>query len=173
MSAIGMKLTAIGKDNFFDSEAVIKRLSAADRKVMSKYGAYVRTDSRQSIKKAVVKNKKEIRAAKKAGLEAPKPEYVSSKPGETPRSRRPNNPIKRILFGVETPQEAGNLFSGNVVIGFGLQGGNASDVPGRLEKGGTFRTKRGKVVQVAARPTMVPAQKRVNTRMPAMFADSL
>ena len=169
----GVKMQPIGRDNFFNSAAVIKRLSEEERKRLSRYGAFVRTDARQSIKPASIKNRKEIRAAKKANEKTPRPLYVPSKAGEPPRTRQQGAPIKRILFGYESASEAGNLFSGNVVIGFARLGGKESATPGRLEKGGEFKNRKGKTVKIAARPTMVPAQQRQMKRMPAMFADSL
>lgn len=163
---IGFKVQAISKGMFFDSEAVMKAVSAADRKVLSKFGAFVRTTARRSIRPAVVKNKKAVRAAKKAGTKTPKIEYQASQPGEAPRSRQGD--LKRfILFGYEPEAR-------NVVIGPTLVGDRASETPHRLEYGGEFRSKKtGKTIKVAKRPFMKPAFDKELARMPAMFADSL
>jgi hypothetical protein len=169
---MGMQLQPITSNQFFDSKEVMRRLSESQRKKLMQYGADVRSLGRRSIKKAVVANKADIAAAEKAGKKPPRKKFVPSAPGEAPRSRQAGDPIKRILYGYESASEAGNIFSGNVVIGFGQLGGRKSDVPGKLERGGAVQ-KKGKTIRIAARPTMVPAQQKQNLKMPAMFADSL
>src|ERR1035441_3751722 len=126
--------------------------SAAKRKSLSRFGAFVRTTARQSIRPAKILNRKEIRKAKKAGQETPSPIYEPSKAGEAPRTRRAGQPIKRILFGYE-PDNGGNAASG-----VDLTFGGMTGTPGRLERGGSFTNKRtGRTVTVAKRPTLVPA----------------
>lgn len=164
---IGFKVTPVGSSNFFTSEAVMKALTEGQRRVLSKFGAYVRTRAKSSIRPAVIENRKEIRQAKKTGGKQPRPRYRPSAVGEPPRSRRGD--LKRfILFGYDVEER-------NVVIGPTLVGGRPSKTPGRLERGGQFRHKRsGKMVRVAKRPFMRPAfEIEMKARMPAMFADSL
>ena len=167
MVTIGVRMKAISGDNFFDSAKVKKLLTAAKRKSLSKFGAFVRTTARQSIRPAKILNRKEIRKAKKAGQETPSPIYEPSKAGEAPRTRRAGQPIKRILFGYEPDN------GGNVVIGFGLTFGGMTGTPGRLERGGTFTTKKGRTVTVAKRPTLLPALAKEKAKASLMFADSL
>lgn len=162
---IGFKFSAIGSDKFFNSEKVLKALSATERRVLSKFGAFVRQRARTSIRPAVVVNRKEIRSGKKAGRTIGKV-YAASKPGEPPRSRQ-GDLKRKILFGYDTEARA-------VVIGPTLVGGRASDTPARLEYGGQFRHKRsGKIVRVRKRPFMQPAFESEVTKMPALWADSL
>jgi len=162
---IGFKLQAIGKDNFFDSAAVMKALSEADRRVLSKFGAFVRQRAKSLIRPAVVENRKAVRAAKKSGQKIRKL-FAASKPGEPPRSRQ-GDLKKFILFGYDVAER-------NVVIGPTLVGGRASATPARLEGGGEFRHKRtGKMIRVKKRPFMKPAFDTELQKMPALWADSM
>lgn len=65
------------KKSFFDSKAVTDALDPAVRKALSRFGAFVRTRSRSSIKKGKGK----------------------SKPGQPPKAHQGD--IKRILFGYD------------------------------------------------------------------------
>ena len=166
---IGVRMKAISGDNFFDSAKVKKLLTAAKRKSLSKFGAFVRTTARQSIKTAETKKSRMARTkAKKTGDKMPEPIFEASKPGEAPRTRRAGQPIKRILFGYEPDN------GGNVVIGFGLTFGGMTGTPGRLERGGSFTNKRtGRTITVAKRPTLVPTLAKEKSKAALMFADSL
>lgn len=163
---IGMEIKPLNKDSFFDSELVMKALGDAERKTLSKFGAFVRTRAKTSIRPAIILNRKARRAAKKAGQSEPKPQYQPSQPGEPPRSR--TGILKRnIFFGYDADAHS-------VVIGPTLVGGAPSDVPHRLEFGGEFKTKQGRIVRVKKRPYMQPAlDKEAAASMPLMFANSL
>jgi hypothetical protein len=168
---IGFELKAIGSENFFSSEKVMKALSDAERRVQSKFGAYVRQRAKTSIRPAAIANRKEIAAAKKAFQAGKskrnrvKKDYVPSQPGEPPRSRQ-GDLKKLILFGYDADE-------GNVVIGPILRGGQASQTPGRLERGGEFRGKRGKTIRVLKRPYMKPAFDAELQKMPSLWLDSM
>lgn len=107
----GLKLTW-AKNNFFDREAVLRRTEAAERKVLSRAGAFVRTRARTSIKR-------------RKGISAP---------GTPPNAHiKGTDGVKKILFMYD-PRKA------TVIIGpvkFNSHG-NVT-VPGLLEYGGTKR----------------------------------
>lgn len=162
---IGLKIGPVDGVAFFNTEAVMARLGEAERIRLMRAGALVRKLAQQSIRPAVIINRKERRAAKKAGLKEPKPQYRASNPGEPPRSRR-GDLKKFIFFGYE------DASGPNVVIGPALLGGRASDVPHRLEFGGQFRERGGRIVTVKKRPFMRPAFDKAVKIMPALFRDS-
>ena len=161
---IGFKVGPLNSDNFFNSEKVMKLLSDAERKTLSKFGAYVRQTAKRSIRPAINLNRKERLAAKKSQQQEPKPLYQASQPGEAPRSRQ-GDLKKFILFGYD----AG---SHSVVIGPTLTSRSDGLTPGRLEFGGEVKLKNGRTVRVLKRPFMKPAFDKELARMPALFADS-
>jgi hypothetical protein len=168
---IGVIVKPISGDMFFDAESVNKRISAAERRKLSQLGAFTRTTARQSIKPAAVRNRKEIRRAKKLGHAAPEPEYIPSREGEPERTRRAGNPIKKILFGYEDNGPDGG---GNVAIGYGLAFGGQTGVPLRLEKGGAFRIKKtGRIVRTGPRPALQLALEKEKTKAGMLFSASL
>lgn len=161
---IGVSVKPIRRANFFDSAAVMKALNAAERRVLSKFGAFVRQGAKSSIRPAIVLNRKEIRAGKKIGRTFRKV-YAASKPGEAPRSRRGD--LKRlIVFGYDFAKKS-------VVVGPKPIGGRRAETPGRLEAGGTFRSRSGKLVRVLKRPYMKPAFDRELRKMPGLWTDSI
>lgn len=136
---------------FFDSPAVLKATDRATRKVLSKFGAFVRTAARSSIRKR----------------KAPAP------PGAPPSSHL-GLLRKFIFFGYE-PQRR------NVIIGPERLGQKLGDAPHALEHGGTSRVtgadrrKRRVVrtVRIEARPFMGPAFEKEKPKLPALWANSI
>ncbi|HZZ77190.1 MAG TPA: hypothetical protein VFE62_01645 [Gemmataceae bacterium] len=156
---------------FFNAEEVVKKIDAKKRRVLSMIGAYTRTTARQSIKPAKIANRKEIRRAKKLGQQTPEPEYIPSRPGEPPRTRRPDQPIKKILFGYDADGGDGE---GSLVVGFGLAFGSQTGTPLRLEKGGSIRIRKtGRIVRTAARPTLAPALAKEQAKVTTLFSGEL
>jgi hypothetical protein len=143
------------KKMFFDRAAVMKTADAGTRKVLSKFGAFVRTRSRTSIRKR-----------KKA-----------SQPGQPPSSHV--GLLKKfIFFGYDAAKKS-------VVIGPTLLNGTAGTVPETLEYGGNATIlvrKRGstkksqrerKTITIAKRPFMQPAFEKEKTKLPALWANSI
>lgn len=147
---IGVKINQ-SKSMFFDAPKVMRAVDAATRRVLSKFGAFVRTAARSSI-----------RARKK-----------SSAPGSPPSSH--TGLLKRfIYFGYDASARS-------VVIGPALLRGKSSEkaLPA-LEYGGASTTtvrRRGKRMTVAskvqARPFMRPALKKEIPKLPPMWRDSV
>jgi hypothetical protein len=144
------------KKLFFDRSAVRSKLDAATRRVLSKFGAYVRRTARSSIRKR-----------KKA-----------SAPGSPPSSH--TGLLKKfIFFGYEPSHRS-------VVIGpVRLSQKGRGEAPSLLEYGGstkvehrgpsaTLRTgKRMKKARIRPRPFMGPAFEAEQPKLPAMWRDSL
>ena len=148
---IGLK---IDKSMFFDTAKVRRAVSDGTRKVLSKFGAFVMTAARHSIRKR----------------------KAVSQPGRPPSSHV--GTLKRLIFfGYEPGKKS-------VVIGptpFAAKGGTAV-VPELLEQdhaAGTTRrirgTRRGKVVVMTyrARPYMGPAFESEKPKLPALWAGSV
>ena len=136
---------------FFDAPAVTNALDKAARKVLSRFGAYVRRTARTSIRKS-----KKI-----------------SEPGKPPRSH--TGLLRQFIFFAHDPETQG------VVIGPERLNSKIGDVPEVLEYGGTttiatYRRRKvvGKrVVRIAARQFMHPALTKELPGLPAMWADSV
>jgi hypothetical protein len=140
---IGVK---IDKSMFFDTAKVMRAVSDGTRKVLSKFGAFVRTTARHSIRK-----RKAI-----------------SEPGNPPSSHV--GLLKKLIyFGYDTSKRS-------VVIGPTPLHGTAEAPPlleygGRARR----RTRRGKVVQATYRPRpfMGPAFEQEKKKLPALWANSV
>jgi len=140
----------VTKQMFFDRKAVSGAVDRATRKVLSRFGAFVRTGARHSIRK-----RKRVSA-----------------PGEPPSS---HTGLLRnfILFGYDRGRRS-------VVIGPQRLNQKVGDAPHALEHGGTstvvegLRGKRKKRrIRIAARPFMGPAFEREKPKLPAMWASSV
>lgn len=145
---VGMKITKM----FFDTKKVISATDRATRRVFSKFGAFVRTAARSSIRK-----RKRISA-----------------PGKPPSSHQ-GLLKKLIFFGYDREKQT-------VVIGPELLHGKATaGATELLEHGGrtTVRGKRGRrarrriVATYTPRPFMGPAFEKEKPKLPAMWADSI
>jgi len=131
---------------FFDSAAVLEKVDAATRKVLSKFGAFVRTAARHSIRK-------------RKGVSAP---------GNPPSSHV--GTLKRLIFfGYD-------LSARSVVIGPAPLGSTV-EAPPLLEYGGTASRQESKgrrvLARYAARPFMGPAFAKEQSKLPAMWANSV
>ena len=143
---IGMRM----KKLFFDRKAVTGKVDRAARKVLSRFGAFVRRAAKSSIRKR---------------------KRVSS-PGQPPSSR--SGLLKKfIFFGYEPSRR-------NVVIGPAKLNQKIGDAPHALEHGGTSTVLQGlrgrrkkRRVKIKARPFMGPAFDKEKPKLPAMWAGSI
>ena len=147
----------VTKTMFFDSPKVISATDRATRKVLSKFGAFVRRGAKSSIRKR-----------KRPSL-----------PGMPPSSHT-GLLKKMILFGYDTDRYS-------VVIGpTPLHGAGYKNVLEALEYGGTYarmrteylggRGRKRRVKYMAtyrARPFMRPALEKELPKLPAMWRDSV
>lgn len=139
---------------FFDAPAVEKAVDAATRKVLSRFGAYVRRTMKSSIRK--------------------RKRY--SKPGEPPSSHAGH--LKQFIFFYYDPRTRG------VVIGPEKLNAKIGDTPHVLEYGGknvvaTARRSGGKrvttkrTVHIKARPFARPALAKELPKLPGMWTGSV
>ena len=136
----------VTKAMFFDQKAVLSATDRATRKVFSRFGAYVRTAARSSIRK-----RKSVSA-----------------PGKPPSSH--TGLLKKLIyFGYDASRRS-------VVIGPAPLRGTAEAPPlleygGRARR----RDRRGKVrtMNYRARPFMGPAFEQERPKLPAMWASSI
>ena len=132
---------------FFDSAKVVRSVDKSTRKVLSKFGAFVRRTAKQSIRK-----RKKV-----------------STPGKPPSSH--TGLLKRfIFFGYDHKKMS-------VVIGPArLTDNNRGAAPSILEFGGTALVKgkkRKKNVTIQPRPFMGPAFEKEKPGLPSMWKDSV
>jgi hypothetical protein len=157
-----MKLSLeLAKTSFFD-RAVVNAVKDAGRKILGRFGAFVRRDGRKSIKTAKRKTPGELTPEERQRLamrfrlwavgriaKKPLPPFRSSAPGNPPLAHGSKSPIKLILFAYDAAEQS-------VVVGpvaFGRQPGVATAA---LEYGGATQS-HGHRFSIAARPNIVPA----------------
>jgi len=140
----------VTKSMFFDTAKVKKAVSSGTRRVLSKFGAYVRTAARSSI-----------RSRKRA-----------SEPGQPPSSH--TGLLKQFIFF------AYDLQRETVVIGPMPLNRKVGNAPEALEHGGASvvveglrRRRRKRRVNIRARPYMRPALEKERPKLPAMWRDSV
>jgi len=144
---VHMKLNQM-KSTFFDQPKVMNAVDKDTRRVLSRFGAFVRTESRHSIRKR----------------------KRTSKPGEPPSSH--TGLLRRLIFfGYER-------LTRSVVIGPVKLNSKDTGAPQVLEHGGTTKVELGprkatQRVKVRARPYMGPAFSKVEPRLPEMWRDSV
>lgn len=137
-----MNLSTV-KKAFFDTRAVKNAVDPAARKALSKFGAYVRTRARTSIKY-------------KAGTSAPgQPPHAHRSRGYVRKKKskktgavtaRPASPLRELIYFAYDPARK------SVVVGPTL-GGSKSGAPQSLEEGGGATvTDGGRRVHVRVRP---------------------
>ena len=136
----------VTKSMFFDTAKVKKAVSSGTRKVLSKFGAFVRTAARHSIRKR----------------------KAVSEPGQPPSSHV-GLLRKLIYFGYDPSRKS-------VVIGPTPLHGTAEAPPlleygGRARRRG--RKGRNVMASYRARPFMGPAFEREKPKLPAMWRDSV
>lgn len=135
------------KQLFFDRQAVLSKVDAATRKVLSRFGAFVRRSAKSSIRKR----------------KQPAP------PGSPPSSH--TGLLKKfIFFGYDTEARS-------VVIGPARLGGTGrGEAPPLLEYGGPATlVRRGKKKRVTykPRPYMGPAFAKEQVKLSALWRDSV
>jgi len=133
------------KGLFFDQKRVIDAVSKAQRKVLSRFGAYVRRTARSSIRK-----RKRV-----------------SEPGSPPSSH--TGLLKRTIYFVYEPQRE------SVIIGPTLLGKGTDAPRLLEHGGTVVRRKRKKRVRMAYRPRpfMQPAFEKEQSTLPALWRDSV
>lgn len=167
------------KRMFFDRAAVAGAVDKASMRVLSKFGAFVRTTARQSIRPArqtpiselteeqLASYRRAVAIARRTGKPKPRRPMQSSKPGQPPRSHL--GLLKRFIFFAYDQSTNG------VVIGparlNGVDGGPRALEA--LEEGGQSKNGRGKTITVAARPFMGPALAKEQPKLPALWANSV
>jgi len=143
----GFQLTKL----FFDKAAVLDAVDKAQRRVLSRFGAFVRRTAKTSIRKS-----------KKV-----------SEAGKPPRSH--TGLLKQFIFFAYDPE------TGGVVIGPERLNAKIGSAPEVLEYGGTnvvatYRRRKvaqKRTIRVAARPFMNPALQKELPGLPAMWAGSV
>jgi len=138
------------KTIFFDRKAVRSAVDRATRRVLSRFGAFVRRAAKSSIRKR----------------------KRTSTPGEPPSSH--TGLLRRfIFFGYDRQRRS-------VVIGPQRLNQKVGDAPQALEHGGMstvvegLRGKRRKrKIKIAARPYMGPAFEQERPKLAAMWRDSV
>ena len=140
------------KANFFDRQKVTNAVDRATQRNLSKFGAFVRTRARSSIRK-----RKRV-----------------SQPGQPPSAHTTGSlSLRSSIFFALGPDKQ------SVVIGPVLFNGAdaASPVPERLEYGGeTTIKRRGRKptrARYRARPFMGPAFEKEKQQLPAIWRDSV
>ena len=150
MMHVGLKLDAF-KQLFFDEKKVRDAADRARQRALARFGAYVRTAARTSIRKR----------------------RRPSEPGQPPSSH--TGLLKRfIFFGYDRQWRS-------VVIGPTRLNQATGDAPPALEYGGPSRVISGgrrkkKVVRkvtIRARPFMQPAFEKEQKKLPALWANSV
>lgn len=141
----------VSKRMFFDTRRVTKAVDRATRKVLSRFGSFVRTAARDSIR-----TRKRV-----------------SQPGQPPSSH--TGLLRRfIFFGYEPRRKS-------VVIGPMRLNAKTGDAPAALEHGGRSRVTSGgrrrkrivRTVTITQRPYMRPALAREQPKLPGMWKDSV
>ena len=131
----------------FNTKAIRNHVDRATRKVLSKFGAFVRQTAKRSIRKR----------------------KAASPPGSPPSSH--TGLLRRFIwFGYEPGKRS-------VVIGPArLSDKGRGEAPSLLEYGGSTTLKRqGKRrrTRIRARPFMGPAFEKESTKLPALWRDSI
>jgi len=132
---------------FFDRKGVRNKMDSATRRVLSRFGAFVRRTARSSIRKR----------------------KHPSTPGKPPSSH--TGLLKKfIFFGYEPTKRS-------VVIGPArLSHNGKGEAPRLLEHGGTGTVKRKQkrtIARIRARPFMGPAMTKEESKLPQMWRDSV
>lgn len=137
---------------FFDSRAVTDPAERATRRVLSRFGAFVRTRAKRSIRKGTKRT-------------------PSSPPGRPPRSHAQGLLRRFIFFGYDKADQS-------VVVGPAkLNGTRSGTALEALEYGGPTTVGKGRRrrrVNVQARPFMGPAfEAELERSMPDLWKDSV
>ena len=147
---IGYRIDTV-KGFFFDSARVVAATSRAERKVLSRFGAFVRRGSRSSIRKR----------------------KAASAPGQPPSSHV--GLLKKFIFFAYEPARQ------SVVIGPARLNQKTGNALSALEYGGRTqivsrnrrRQRTVRTVHIQPRPFMGPAFEKEKPKLPAMWAGSV
>jgi len=147
---IGYRIDNV-KGLFFDSAKVLAATSRAERRVLSRFGAFVRRGARSSIRRR----------------------KATSEPGQPPSSH--TGLLKRFIFFAYEPNRHA------VVIGPVRLNQKLGDAPAALEHGGRSRVATGtrrrrrqaRTVTIRPRPFMGPAFEKEKPKLSAMWRDSV
>jgi hypothetical protein len=131
------------KKFFFDRKKIKRRVDARTRKVLSKFGSFVRRSAKQSIR----------------------PSPNTSLPGKPPFSH--SGKLKRKIFFVFDPKRR------SVVIGPIIYPGKSGRALPALEHGGKTDMPSGDLVKIEARPFMGPAFQLNLPVVPSLWRDSI
>ena len=138
------------KGFFFDSARVVKATSRAERKVLSRFGAFVRRGARSSIRKR----------------------KAVSEPGQPPSSH--TGLLKKFIFFAYEPSKQ------SVIIGPARLNKTTGDALPALEYGGRTkivarrrRQRRVRTVNIQARPFMGPVFEKEKTKLPDLWRASV
>ncbi len=145
MPVIGLRLSQ-AKSLFFDRQKVLSQVSRAERRVLSKFGAYVRQDAKQRIRRR----------------------KRPSQPEESPTNQ--TGLLKRHIYFVFDPDRH------SVVIGPArLSAGTEAPATLEYGGSATIETSRRKPVRVEIqpRPYMGPAFRQELPKVPALWRDSV
>ena len=151
---------------FFNAPKVVKAVDRATRRVLSKFGGYVRQTSRRSIRKPRKKKISELTSVEKRQYrrtgERP---TASAKRGKPPRSQ--TGRLKKTILFWYNPSEQ------SVTIGPARFPGR--DRIGALEKGGATRSrgKKPRNMQIQPHPFMGPALIKELPKLEPMWANSV
>lgn len=130
-------LDAKVKHLFFDSPRVLSAVTQAERRVMSRQGAFLRRRVRTDILRRV--GQRNGRRLVERGLDGrfKRGRQVVARPGQPPlvRSREPINNLRYILFAYNPAHHT--VVVGPVGLKKKIHGGSVRTVPELLEKGGT------------------------------------
>lgn len=173
------------KKLFFDSQKVIRAVSAAERRVMIRIGGKIRVTAKRSIRKARQKKIGELtpaelkrfrqlqRIGRQKGFKPRRP-LKASEPGQPARARfggsASNSPLrKNILFLYDSKRKS-------VIVGPARMS-KQGDAPHVLEHGGRARLTRGpdkgKSLKIDARPTMQLALAKVTPDIQKLWKDQV
>lgn len=145
MSFIGFRIDQ-AKGLFFDRQKVQSAVSRAERRVLSKFGSFVRQDSKQRIRRR----------------------KRSSSPGESPTNR--TGLLKRHIYFVFSP-ETRSVVIGPVLLNRSTGAPETLEHGGEA----VIETKRRQSVRVEieSRPFMGPAFQQELPKLPALWRDSV
>ena len=133
------------KGMFFDRKAVTSAVDRAERRVLSRFGAFVRRGARSSIRR-----RKRV-----------------SEPGQPPSSH--TGLLKRNIFFLYEPQRS-NVIIGPVLLGKGTDAPRLLEHGGVVTR---RKRKRRVRVKYKPRPFMGPAFEREKPKLPKMWRDSV
>ena len=131
------------KKHFFDRKKITRRVDARTRKVLSKFGSFVRRSAQHSIR----------------------PSSNTSRPGHPPFSH--SGKLRRKIFFIYDPKRR------SVIIGPIIYPGKTGKALPALEYGGKTDMPSGDLVKIEARPFMGPAFRLNLAVVPSLWRDSI